>query len=226
MKRIGHLGFFILLIIFSRGASAAEYYNKQWTVANIMLSMPGNEKFKYYIEPQLRLIDDPYVFNQAFLLLGLGYQIAPSLIVLAGPGWVLNKNTSGVTFHEYRLWQQLTWFAMNNPAMSLVSRTRLEEKERSNQSGIALQLRERLWLRIPIKNTEQWYYSFFDEAFFNLNHPAWVSPYFLEQNRAFIGLGKQVTKSTIIDFGYLNQQQLGPPREFSSVLLLSFTVNS
>jgi hypothetical protein len=216
----------IFLIIFSKTAYCAEFHTKEWVVATFIDSFSKNQNLKYYIEPQLRLIDDPHVFNQAFILTGLGYQLTPAVTIFAGPGLIVTKNTEGQTYNEYRLWQQLNWQLFNDFSISLNSRTRLEEKQRSNQMQIAIQLRQRLWARIPIKNTNQYYYSLFDEVFFNLNHPRWVSANFFEKNRAFVGIAKQLTKNTMLDFGYLNQLQLGSPRQISHVLLLSFSITS
>lgn len=226
MKQKFKLLTLIILFITSTTLHATETYIKQWTTANFVGSISEDSKFKYYIEPQLRFIDDRYVFNQAFLFAGLGYQFTPTVSLFVGPGWVLTKNTEGEVYHEYRLWQQLNWQILNSSVVSLNSRTRLEEKERSNQSQVAYQLRERIWVRIPIKNTNQFYYSVFDEVFFNLNHPSWTSPHFFEQNRLFLGIGKQLTKTTMLDFGYLNQLQFGPPRQLNHVLLVSFSVTN
>lgn len=225
MKRL--LKFVQSMIIFgllSSQAGGAQYYTKQWTSSILLGSLPHSTKLKYYLEPQLRLINDDYVFNQAFFLTGLGYSFSPDLLFLLGPGWVVTKTPTGETYHEYRLWQQLNWQIVNHAYFTLSSRTRMEEKERSNQSQVAIQLRQRLWARIPIKNTNQYYYSLFDEVFFNLNHPSWTSPHFFEQNRAFLGIGKQITKETMMDVGYLNQQQFGPPHIISHVIFLSFTI--
>lgn len=223
MKHYIKLSICILLMFCSN--AKAENYTKQWTTDVIIGSLPESEKFKYYIETQLRLIDDHYVFNQAFLLTGLGYQLAPTVIAFMGPGLVVTKNTQGDTYNEFRLWEQLNWLAINNTSIRLDSRTRAEEKFRSNESQVALQLRQRLWMRIPISHSKQYYFSTFDEVFFNLNNPVWVSPRFFEQNRIFVGLGKQLTQNTLVDFGYLNQLQLGPPRQMSNVIFLCFTTN-
>ena len=216
--------FFIILLVICNNAKADDY-TKQWTVDTIIGPWPGNEKVKYYIESQLRLIDDPYIFNQAFLLTGLGYQFTPTVTVFMGPGFIATKNTEGYTYYEYRLWEQLNWLAVDNSSVTLNSRTRFEQKVRNDQSQVALQLRQRLWMRIPIPHFKKYYYSTFDEIFFNINNPSWVSPKIFEQNRAFIGIAKQLTKNTIVDFGYLNQLQFGPPRQMSNVILLSFSTN-
>ena len=146
------------------------------------------------------------------------------MVLFLGPSWILTKNTEGKIYHEYRLWEQLNWQLINNSSILLNSRSRFEEKERSNQQQIAIQFRERLWARIPIKNIPLYYYSFFDEVFFNFNHPSWVSPYFFEQNRMFLGIAKQLTKTMMLDFGYLNQLQLGPPCQIDNVILLSVSI--
>ena len=108
--------------------------------------------------------------------------------------------------------------------MTLNSRTRLEERQRIDQSIVAFRLRERLWLRIPFKRWERYSFSSFDELFFNLNHPSWTSPYLFEQNRAFIGVAKQLSKSTILDIGYLNQFLHSTNNQTDNVILLSLTM--
>jgi hypothetical protein len=215
---------FMILVLFSYTIRAGtETYNKQWTTDVIIGSLSKDEKIKYYLEPQLRLIDNSYVFNQAFFMPGLGYQFSPSVLGFIGPGLVFTKNTAGETYYEYRLWQQLNWQAVNMPSIRVDSRTRWEERERSNESQVSLRFRERLWMHIPIAYSQQYYFSTFDEVFFNMNQPSWVAPRFFDENRAFIGIGKQLTQSTFLDVGYLNQLEFGPPREMNNVLLLSFS---
>jgi hypothetical protein len=214
----------LILFCMLRNAYCAEHHTKQWNSSTMVGSLAHSEKMKYYLETQLRFIDDRYIFNQAFLLTGLGYQFTPAVSLFAGPGLVVTKNSEGQQFTEYRLFQQLNWLLTENKnPTSLISRTRLEQKERTNESGILWQLRQRLWLRIPIPYTNQYYYSMFDEVFFNFNNPGWASSRFFEQNRAFIGFAKQLTKNTLLDIGYLNQQQFGPPHQVSNVMIISFT---
>jgi hypothetical protein len=215
---------FILLLV--QPAYCIEGHTKLWGVANILESFPNNKKMKYYFEPQLRLIDDAYVLNQLYFLFGLGYQIAPNLVLLAGPGWILIKNTQGQVSHEYRLWEQATWNVMPEHLINLVSRTRLEEQIRDTNRQLSVVLRERVLGRIPIKNWDHHFITLFDEMFFNLNQPKWVAPHFFAQNRAFIGLGIQLSKTMIIDMGYLNQYQRTQPVQMSNVLWFSLTINN
>ena len=213
----------IFLCISMQTANSTRTYSKDWAVVNIIGSISENSPFKYYLEPQLRLIDNRSVFNQFLFLGGLGYQFNPNLMFFVGPGWILIKPPTNNTHTEKRWWQQLNWRIVNDSNFSLQSRTRLEERQQSNQSQTAVRLRERLWLRIPFK-WHNYSLSTFNEFFFNLNHPQWTSPYLFEQNRAFIGIAKQLSKSTIMDLGYLHQSIYSHNHETSNVILLSFTM--
>lgn len=229
MKKLNHnpflkilLGF--LLAITIKHANGMESLNKDWSVATIMGSFSNKPSFKYYFEPQLRLIDDSSVFNQLLLLGGVGYQINTDLLLLLGPGWIITNTTQNNLIHENRLWEQLNWRIKNSLNLNINSRTRLEERKITTTSAVAIRFRERVWLKLPIKNWQGHSFSCFDEIFLNLNNPLWVSPYLVEQNRAFIGIATQLSKSTIMDVGYLNQYIHSFKNELNNVLLLSFTV--
>lgn len=220
----------IIIYFLGSGCQAtfgARSYTKYWSTASIIGSVSKDSAFKYSLEPQIRLIDTPSVFDQVVLLAGAGYQYNPDLMFFIGPGWIYTKSpaTSAIT-EEKRLWQQINWRAVNNSNLTLNSRTRLEERSQEDESQIALRFRERLWLRVPFKEQEKYSLSCYDELFFNLNHPAWTSPHLFEQNRAFIGIGRQLFQSATLDMGYLNQFHHSFSNQTNNVLLLSFSMST
>lgn len=224
MKKIIHqYGWLVLLILF-HSAYGVEEHTKFWSVANILGSFSNNDRLKYYFEPQIRFIDNQYKFNQALMLAGLGYQNTFNVIWLGGIGWILTKNLQGEMRHENRLWQQINWNINTPVTVNLASRTRLEERKLTTEGQIAYRLRERFFLRIPLKSWSNHSLSFFDEVFFNLNQPGWVIQKFFEQNRAFVGIGTQLSKTTIMDVGYLNQYLATSPVQLDNVILISFTI--
>ena len=95
-------------------ANSARTYTKDWSVANIIGPVSQNSSFKYYLEPQLRLIDTPSVFNQFLLLGGIGYQFNSRVMLFIGPGWISTKTPENNTHTENRLWKQLNWLVLNN----------------------------------------------------------------------------------------------------------------
>ena len=228
MKKMNTALFLIILcsLVGMQSANSTQSYNKAWAVATLIGSMPVNPAFKYYLEPQIRFIDDTYFFNQALQLGGLGYQINKNIMVFAGPGWIITKTPEGESTHETRFWQQINWLMLSNP--NLNSRTRLEQRKRTDVAPMAVRFRQRVWMRIPFKKWERYSFSINDELFFNLNHPSWVSPYLFEQNRAFVGISTQLTKAMIVDIGYLNQyNRSSRTTNYSDhVFLLSFSITS
>lgn len=223
MKKIKRIFLLSVILLFYQPAWSLEEHTKLWSTATILGSFQNDSRWKYYLEPQLRFIDDSYKFNQAILVAGAGYQTTSDVILLGGFGWYLTKNLSGDILHEYRLWQQISWLIPSAPTYSLINRTRLEERKLADHPGIAYRFRERLFARIPFKRWPTHSLALYDEIFLNLNQPNWVIPHFFEQNRAFIGIGTELTKTVIFDIGYLNQYLMSSPRQMNNILVVSLT---
>lgn len=228
IKKYAHFLFIIFLsyIMLVSPSFSMEHYTKLWLTNVSTLSFTSNPKLKYYLEPQLRLIDNHNKFNEVFFLTGIGYQVTPTILLLTGPGWILTETTQDQMEHEFRLWEQMNWQPISPTQYSIISRSRLEERKQTNNPGIAIRFRERLWVRIPIKHSNAYSLSLFDEVFMNLNHPAWVSPDFMSQNRAFIGIGKQLSPTAILDIGYLNQYIMSQQNQINHVALVSLTITA
>lgn len=225
MKKLHDFLFLIVIsLCFGSQPANSTSHNRAWGVATIMGPVTDNTAFRYYLEPQLRLINDNSVFNQLLILGGLGYQLNQNMTLFVGPGWIATKTTNSNLIYEKRLWQQLNWQILNNLNWNINSRTRLEERKREDNSSMALRFRQRIWMRLPLKKWPGYSFSCFDEVFFNLNHPEWTSPRTFEQNRAFIGFSRQLSKSTVLDLGYLNQRIYSVQNQLNHVLSLGLTV--
>lgn len=186
-----------------------------------------NKKIKYYAEPELRLIDDRYLLDEAHMYLGLGYQFNKNLADYIGIAPVVSENLKGVSIHEARFWQQMDWKICDSKSINISTRSRLEErKDVSEASRMAFRAREKISVTIPIYNLKTYDLAFSNESFFNINHPKWVSNKFYAENRAFIGIEKHISKKTYIDLGYLNQflfrQQ---PERMNNAISLAFNVD-
>ena len=214
----------MLFLLQIKNVNSTTTNTKLWAVGVMTGPLAKDSPFQYYLEPQLRLIDNKYVLNQVYFIGGIGYQFTPDLTGYIGPGWTYTKNNQGIVTHEIRYWEQLSWRIVSNSKFNLNGRTRLEERQNTDISGISIRFRERLWMRIPFTRWPTHSFSCYDEVFFNLNHPKWVSPYLFEQNRAFIGIGTQLSHTTILDVGYLNQYIHSRNNQIDNVLLVSFTV--
>lgn len=203
IKRILYSLFFLLLCI--PAFSHTQHYANLWFDGTFIGSfLKQHEKWKYYLQPRLVVIDDRYGLDEAHVFYGAGYQITPNFAPYVGAAYFLSEDIQGTESHENVVWQQFLWDMYKSKSFKLNNRTRLEERKNTLYTQWAIRFRDQFTLRIPFQNKK---YSFitFDEFFLNLNHPSWVSNKFFSQNRFFTGIEKHISKSTSFDVGYINQ---------------------
>lgn len=212
---------FLIVQIHSLHLCALEEYTKLWTSYEISGALSSDKKILFYLEPQLRFIDNAYKFEQVVLHGAIGYQFSNRTSILLGNSGIESKDSSGQFVAEYRVWEQLSWDVVRSKIVNAKSRTRLEQRKSENSPNWANRLREKLSLKIPL------YYSqlsliLSDELFFNLNHPNWVSDLTLSQNRFFTGFDVKLSNKSSFEFGYLNQFQFNTIDQMSNVIVLEF----
>lgn len=217
--------FFSLVAMASSAIATTDHYSKIWLSTKYLGPLGNSTAAKLYWDAHLNFIDDKYKFEQAYASVGAGYQTSATLQLFLINSYVISEKLNGTMQQEYRLWQQTNWVITDNYQYSLLSRTRLEARKNFAAAPIALRLREQLTIRIPIQNLPHYYYMLFDEVFFNLNHPYWVGNSFFDQNRAFIGISKDVSKLISVDIGYLNQYVLRTPHQLNSVFYLNVNIS-
>lgn len=216
---------FLLIFNHSVFAEQISEHTKVWTSVQLTGSITIDKKWNYYLEPQLRFLDDKYKFNHANLYFGLYYQYIPTISFWLGGfrGYTLQSNN--VSQQQYKLWEQVVWNIMENPRLKLINRTRLEERKNFIHSQIANRIREKISIVLPIKNHEPFFLVFADEIFIQLNQPSWVVDRTFSQNQASIGIRIPINKQSFYEIGYLNQFQYGSPNQLSNVLYLNFATN-
>lgn len=206
----------------SRGT---QNHTKLWINADIIGPLSTiHPNLKYYIEPRLQWIDDPYRFEETYVYIGPGYQFTPNFIAIVGIAYDLSKNLHGVTAHEDRLFQQANWRLFENAKYDLDSRTRFEERKNLAQPQLSIRLRQRFSLRTQIAQWQGHSVILTDEVFLNLNHPKWINTPTFDQNRMFIGLGTRISEHTIWDIGYMGQYLYTTPKQYNNILYTSFNV--
>lgn len=215
----------LLFLIVNAWSQNTQHYQKLWSSAIITGPLSVSDpNFRFYLEPRLRFMGDKYVFEEASIYAGLGYQINPMSLYL-GDAIVTQLNPDGKYQHENRVFEQLDLAVINTVYYKLLNKTRLEERKNSADIQWAVRLREKLTLRVPFKNQNKYSLVIADEIFLNLNHPKWVSSSFFAENRGFIGIGNQLSQSTTLDIGYMNQLKIQNPNQVNNILNISLTTN-
>ncbi len=132
-----------------------------------------------------------------------GYRFTPLISAWSGFTWISPNNGNP---QIYRPWQQLIWELFDkNPIILFQTRTRLEELKQEGQPVWLLRVRERWRIAFPEKLPHKLTPVIYDEVFFNINQPSWVSTKIIDQNRFFVGIDTPPLKKTFIEIGYINQ---------------------
>jgi hypothetical protein len=212
--------FLIVLFGFILPTWAVQTNNKFWS----SFTLNGNYgTFLYHIEPQLRLIDASKPFNQFLTNAGGGYQVAPSWQLWLGQTIsTISQDTVAGDYEEYRFWEQAVW-QHNLATLSLISRSRVEQRKSFYFAEWANRFRERLLINIPL--TDNFSLVTSDEFFINLNQVSWVTTKTWDQNRAYIGLTQQLSKSTFLSVGYMNQWIFSPILQSDRVFVVNLQIN-
>lgn len=200
------LFFIFIMTAFSQTVYALDNQFKVWLQYQYAGHFEYQPQLLKEFETQLRL--SRLGKNELDVLLirgGLGYEIMPAVNILAGYEWNMGyrhiDSETLLNAHEYVIYEQASWSAF--PTLNF--RTRLEQRDRSNQA-------EWNW-RVRIKAVSIAEEPLFadlqpmisDEVFVLLNHPDWVSDSVIDQNRLFLGFQYRMTDTLWWQFGYMNQ---------------------
>ncbi len=138
-----------------------------------------------------------------------GYRFTPLVSAWGGFTWISPNDGSPQT---YRPWEQLIWELFDkNPVMLFQTRTRLEQLKRDDQPEWLWRVRERWRVAFPERFPQQLTPVIYDEVFFNINQPSWVTTRIIDQNRAFVGIDTKRWKNTFVEVGYINQYIFSEP---------------
>ncbi|WP_232505578.1 DUF2490 domain-containing protein [Legionella clemsonensis] len=170
----------------------------------------------FQIEPQLRVRDRPYLFDQFLTNFGGGYQLSPQWTLSLGGTTVTTKTNQGPSLQESRVWEQVLFKHEQAPWLTL--RSRLEQRTLQDSNQWSYRLRERLTLKKAL--TDNLSLVWFDEFFINVTRADWINTKTIDQNRILISLDQQASKSLVIGAGYLYQYVFSTPRQASHVISL------
>ena len=167
------------------------------------------------------------IFKQAIFRAGFGYAINKHFSLWLGYDYIPSIDPEDTAINrEQRFWQQLKIEINQNRKVSFISRTRLEQRDNLQASGISLRLRQRFTLRFTHTINHEITPTIYDEIFFNLTHPAWASKDSIDQNRLFLGFSFPTSKHTSLEIGYINQIRVRDPNNImDNILWVSLLVN-
>src|SRR5690349_14257908 len=119
-----YLRVILFIIIFYSSQSIlgeTEEHFKSWNTVIINGQLSIDNKIKYYLQPEINLIDDKYKLQAAFLFAGLGYQFASNMTVWLMDGYFDIKKLNGDLEHVNAIRQQLDIDLIDTIALKFAS---------------------------------------------------------------------------------------------------------
>ncbi|HUD95126.1 DUF2490 domain-containing protein [Sphingobium sp.] len=204
MRRLA-LCLFACLALLSAPARAATSEDEQfWLNLTAMGSI--KDELVYFAEVQPRIGDGISRVDQALFRGAIGWKLSPSLTLYQGFAHVVVPIEAGKDANEERSFQQISW-TMGKPwGGELSSRTRLEQRWRSDGDDMGWRLREMLRYEKPLKaNSDAINALVYAEGFAALNDTDWGARSGFDQLRSFVGAELGLPGASTLEVGYLNQ---------------------
>lgn len=186
-------------------AAAATTEDEQfWMNLTAMGSVSGD--LIYFAEVQPRFGQGASQADQTLLRGVIGWKLSSNLSVYQGYAHVMLPTRDGRDINEERSFQQVNWTIGKPWKGELSSRTRLEQRWRSDGNGMGWRLREMLrYERALMPESSTVNALVYTEGFIALNRTDWGQKAGFDQLRSFIGTEIKLMGTSTAEIGYLNQ---------------------
>lgn len=193
---------FALLSIPARAATRED--EQFWLNLTAMGSIKGD--LVYLAEVQPRIGDGVSRVDQSLFRGAVGWKFSPALTLYQGYAHVVVPVEGGKDINEERSFQQLNW-ALGKPwGGELSSRTRLEQRWRSDGDDMGWRAREMIRYEKPLKPGSDTVNALvYAEGFAALNDTDWGARDGFDQLRSFFGAEIGLPGASTLEVGYLNQ---------------------
>ena len=183
-------------------ASAADEDGNFWLAgtANVNVS----EKLFLMLEGQARWTDDAEKLGQYLVRPSVSWKLGPNTSAAIGYAYVHTDPPGPAQSDEHRAWQQLSFrVAGDGKGVTLVGRTRLEQRWVERRPDMGWRLRQQLRATAPLTGKVRG--VVWSEAFLSLDDTRWGQRRGLDRWRNAVGLAIPVSKAVTVEPSYINQ---------------------
>ena len=160
----------------------------------------------YFAKIQPRIGDGISRIDQALFRGAIGWKFSPSVTLYQGFAHIVVPVEGGKDVNEERSFQQINWTLGKPWAGELSTRTRLEQRWRSDGDDMGWRLREMLRYEKPLNpGSDALNALVYAEGFVALNDTDWGVRGGFDQLRSFIGAEVGLPGASTLEVGYLNQ---------------------
>jgi hypothetical protein len=183
----------------------ADTVHDEQAWANLTVQGPISDDLLYFAEVQPRFSDGGSRLDQLILRPAIGWRFSPDVTVYQGYARVTSRPEGRPNINEDRSFQQLSWIVSRPWGGEVSSRTRMEQRWRSDGGDVGWRFREMLRLEAPLRPGGKVAALGYAEAFFALNDTDWGADGGFDQLRSFVGAEIGVGGRSSVELGYLNQ---------------------
>lgn len=195
-------------------AWASDHDEQVWT--SITATTAVSAKVDATLELHSRYTDEVSRVGQVLIRPSLTYKLPNGWSVAGGYVYVRTRFANTVANDEHRTWQQVGYTFAANAAtgLSIIGRTRVEQRFRPDADGTGWRLRQQVRAQLPLPGGGPVRAVVWNETFVGLNTTAWDRHKGVDQVRTFIGASLPIAKGVSVEPGYLNQTifRIGPER--------------
>lgn len=214
---------FFPLALFAATPALAQTTHDEgvWLNGTVMGSV--KDRLIFFAEVQPRVTEGASRVTQILLRPAIGWQVSSSLALYQGYARVIDP-LDGRDRAEDRLFQQATWNVGSIGRLEVQSRTRLEQRWRSDGDGMSLRARQMLRVEYPLSRADRRVAALgWSEAFVGLKSADWGGVTGFDQLRTFAGVEVPLPGKSTLEVGYLNQTRDAPGRAVNMAHVASVT---
>lgn len=201
MRRIASLIACCSCLIAASGTARAQTTEDEQLWLNLTAMGPVSGDLIYFAEIQPRFGDGVSRPDQTILRGALGWRLSSNVAIFQGYAHVNLANAN-----EERSFQQINWSIAKPWGGELSSRTRFEQRWRSDGRDMGWRAREMLRYEKPLKPNSQAVNALVSiEGFAALNSTDWGAKAGFDQVRSFAGVELGLMGRSTAEIGYLNQ---------------------
>lgn len=198
MKFFIILLFTIILAFCQLPSQAVPNDLQSWNA--IVLEVPMNKRFNFYLDVQPRIGDDVTQLNKLVVRPAIHYKLNDNVMIGQGFSW--QPRVTPVFLNENRPYQDII-YRKGFKRVRLTLRARTEERMINGTSGASIRERFLVRLNFPMGEKEKWGFIAANELFVNLNSVPVGPKGGLNQERLYYGVYRHLTETVTLEFGYM-----------------------
>ena len=186
-------------------ARASERDGQLWNTVTAVGTL--GKDVEVGLDVSARYFEDVSYLGQLLVRPTVTYRISPTVSVTGGYVYSRNDTSTDTRSHEHRALQQLLVRLLRTErGFELATRTRVEQRVREGQPGVAFRLRQQLRGQLPLGEAGL-RVTGSCEVLVEVNGPEWGSKRGVEQLRAAAGLILPISNTLSAEAGYMNMRQ-------------------